>query len=349
MRLDISPLEQVDFSPRDASASSNKLASECTQSIQFLLDRSGPPQVGPPVRATKMAIRLAEADLSSGIVKLDVGASNTPFDVHLELLCACSPYFDTLFQCRFDQPLADPIIRFPEDDAQAFAQVILWMYRGNDSLKPLGEKKLAVLVRLWILASKLEMVDLQNEVMRICTEKTNASTNKIVGMDVIEDIYTHTLPESPMRSLAVDVWVRNASSLEFDRRREGLPRSFLEDLCRGFIRKRDNWGAPDTVCTFAEDDYKVFPPLGDRLGTLLPRRTEEAEIWRPASEAQMESRKIKIPRSRIRDTPETSASTPRDNDGNINKQPHITEQMMELSILPASDEKQGITECISGQ
>ncbi|KAJ5123782.1 hypothetical protein N7448_009879 [Penicillium atrosanguineum] len=86
-----------------------------------------------------MRSKLVESDLSGGVIKIDVGVSKVPFDVHLELLCACSPYFESLFQQRFKQALSDEVLCFPDDDPPVFAQLILWMYRGNDSLETLKE------------------------------------------------------------------------------------------------------------------------------------------------------------------------------------------------------------------
>lgn len=88
------------------------------------------------------------SDLSGGAVQIDVGGTRTPFDVHLELLCTCSPYFDGLFHRRFDEAITEPVIHLPDEDPHVFAQVIMWMYRGDSSLEALGGKKTEFLVQL---------------------------------------------------------------------------------------------------------------------------------------------------------------------------------------------------------
>jgi hypothetical protein len=268
-----------------------------------------------------------DSDLSGGVVKIDVGVSKTPFDVHLELLCACSPYFENLFQHRFDQALTEPVICFPGDDPQVFAQVILWMYRGNDALELLECKKLDFLVRLWILASKLGMADLQNPVMLACKTKTDQKPTGILGQDTINYIYSHTLPQSPMRYLAVDIWVRRSTTEGFEKRQEELSRPFLEDLCVGLIKEREDLELPKSLPVVLEDRYFIRPsPLTDRNGEALPPRGRgTVELRCAATEAQMKSRKIKIPCSRTKDKAVTSTSASASSETGVDGQLDMTE------------------------
>ncbi|KAL4868418.1 hypothetical protein BDV12DRAFT_197291 [Aspergillus spectabilis] len=68
--------------------------------------------------------------LSSGIVNLTVGNSETPFDVHIELLCDRSPYFDNLLQGRFSDPSPRELV-FPNDVPDVFADFVSWAYCGK--------------------------------------------------------------------------------------------------------------------------------------------------------------------------------------------------------------------------
>jgi hypothetical protein len=63
------------------------------------------------------------SNLAGGILNLTVGPSETPFDVHLELLCDCSPYFNPHLSERFDDTFIKELA-FPEDDPEAFADFI---------------------------------------------------------------------------------------------------------------------------------------------------------------------------------------------------------------------------------
>jgi hypothetical protein len=98
--------------------------------------------------------------LSGGIASLNVGTPETPFDVHLELLCDSSPYFNRLFIDRFAR-VPPATVRLPDDDPGAFTEFLNWVYRGtifqNQLHPPLIE-----LFRLWVLADKFEVPELQN-------------------------------------------------------------------------------------------------------------------------------------------------------------------------------------------
>lgn len=275
-----------------------------------------------------MLIKVDRA-LTGGVVKIDVGEPKTPFYVHLELLCACSPYFEALFEHRFDQPLAEPVTSLPEDDPQVFAQIVLWMYRGNDSLESLECKKLDFMVRLWMLAGRLEMADFQNHVMLICKAKTNSSPTRIMSYETVNYIYAHTLPQSPMRRLAVDIWVRRVATDRFENKKEELPRLFLEDLCHGFIRERESMDLPRTL---SEDLYITRPSSPtDKRGIALPPR-ESIELRCAASEAQTESRKIKIPCSRTKGNSVVLDSAPASPEAGIDTKADLAEDLKEVNI-----------------
>lgn len=265
-------------------------------------------------------------------MQIDVGETKTPFDVHLELLCTCSPYFDSLFHKRFDEAIAEPFIYFPDDDPQVFAQVVLWMYRGGNSLEALGCKKMDFLVRLWILAGKLEMADLQNSVMAICKQKADQKPTAILGQDTVNYIYSHALPQSPMRRLAVDIWVRSSTAKGFEEKKGAFSRPFLEDLCAELIRQRETTRLPTNRTPFSEDRHLTrVSPLTDRQGEILPPR-EEAEIRHTATVAQMKSRKIKIPCSRTKDKSGISASASVSTEAEVHELQDMAENSTKLNI-----------------
>lgn len=236
-------------------------------------------------------------------MQIDVGESNTPFDVHLELLCTCSSYFDNKFSSRCDEAVAEPFLCFPDDDPQVFAQVILWMYRGDSSVEELQSKELDFLVRFWILAGKLEMKDLQKLVMGICEKRSEH-----MSQDTVKYIYSHTLPESQMRRLAVDIGVRSTTPDDFEKEKGEFSRPFLEDLCAELIKERVNAESPIPL-RFSSDCHSTrLSPSTDRKGQELPleedifetKPPEKSEIKRPATVAQMNSRKVKPVYSRGR-------------------------------------------------
>ncbi|KAJ5381707.1 uncharacterized protein N7496_004135 [Penicillium cataractarum] len=270
-------------------------------------------------------------DLSSVVVQIDVGETKTSFDVLLELLCTYSPYFDDLFFKRFEEAIAEPCIFFPDDDPQVFAQIILQMYRGESSLEALGCKKMEFLVWLWIMAVKLEMADLENLVMAICKQKADQKPTAILARDTVNHIYSHTLPQSPMRGLAVDIWARSATTKSFEEKKGGVSQPFLEDLCTELITQRESMGLPTNWTSFPEDRHLTLAsPLTDKDGHALPPQ-EAAEVRHTATEGQMKSRKTKTPHSRRTAKSRISASAA-PIPGEFQEQHNMDEDFTQLNI-----------------
>ncbi|KAJ5921156.1 hypothetical protein N7466_009482 [Penicillium verhagenii] len=241
-----------------------------------------------------MGSKLVEADLCGGVIQIDVGESKTPFDVHLELLCTCSPYFESQFQKRFEEAIPESFIHFPDDDPQVFAQVIMWMYRGSGALQVLENKKLDFLARLWILAEKLQMTDLENWMMAICHQRVKETPANFVGKETVSYIYAHALPESPLRRLVVDIWVRTATPEYFQKEKEGLPRQFLEEVCAELIGQRGATKlAPIQPPAPKSSSPASSRPLADHRDGSGPDR-DPTETKRNAGQETMNSSKPKI-------------------------------------------------------
>lgn len=256
-------------------------------------------------------------------MKIEIGVSKTPFDVHLELLCTCSPYFESLFQHRYDLVLADEVISFPTEDPQVFAQLNFWMYRGEGCIVLLEGKKVDFLTRLWILAGDFKMAKLQNSVMVVCKRKAETSPVGLMGVDTINYIYSNTLAQSPMRRLAVDIWVRSSSTECFEKRQEELPRDFLEDLCIEFIKGRESTIFPRSLPVFPEDRYSIPLSSGTdgNVDALLPREA-----------VRIGSRKTKVPFSQAKGKSVTSAPVPASTEIALDEQEKMVEQLDGLEI-----------------
>lgn len=128
-----------------------------------------------------------------------MGQDQTPFDVHLELLCDCSPYFDTLYKNRtVDKNTTKDPISFPDDDPAVFAERVSWMYRGE--LSP-DLPSIIFLIQLWVLAGELRIQDLQDLTLSHCKQKIPPGA--VFGNETVNYVYNNTLPGSPLRHL---VW-----------------------------------------------------------------------------------------------------------------------------------------------
>jgi hypothetical protein len=65
-----------------------------------------------------------------GIINLSIGPDEVPFDAHIELLCACSPFFDKALDGRFME-VETQHISIPDEDPKIFAEFLSWAYTGQ--------------------------------------------------------------------------------------------------------------------------------------------------------------------------------------------------------------------------
>ncbi|OGM44047.1 hypothetical protein ABOM_007797 [Aspergillus bombycis] len=281
-----------------------------------------------------MAIPFSKNILTAGIAHINVGVDDTPFDVHLELLCDHSPYFDELYEDRTVKPLTDFTISFPDDDPDVFSLLIGWMYRGEIAETSSAPRtSLYLLFELWVLAEKFKMVDLQNNVISLCKTRIDDKRGTIFGDHTIDYVYNRTLPKSPLRLLLIDTWVQYATKSRF-LGRENLPREFLEELCCALMEwkegKMETVGHTDTAWP-----YLVHPSPWKDKARETPLQGEESEMMRLATPDQLKNRKFKRPSSRTHratPTPSLQVMTPTSTDAEKDPRDQITSGMSSLQI-----------------
>jgi BTB/POZ domain len=272
--------------------------------------------------------------LSAGIAHLDVGTPAVPFDIHIELLCDCSPYFDRLFKDRAVNDITEQPICLPDEHPTAFAELASWMYRRQFS-SGLSSLQGDFLSRLWVLAATFEMPAAQNAVMAVFVGKLDVRS---ISVKWIDYIYSHTQPESPLRLLMLDVFLRDVSGYSFVHYKGTIPREFLEDICHSLIKrnqeseKRNELESinslerylvpvvddnnPEILESLSKDEPDDTSPdasarlfQGSDNGSLPSREDNSTDIAKPASPAQMARRKIKHLPPRVRGSSPAFSST----------------------------------------
>ncbi|KAL4745049.1 hypothetical protein BDW72DRAFT_199016 [Aspergillus terricola var. indicus] len=189
--------------------------------------------------------------LSGGIVNLTVGASETPFDVHIELLCDQSSYFDNLLENRYTD-LSTRELVFPNDVPDVFADFVSWAYCGRISSagKATKSSRILHLFQLWTLAERFQVPELRDIAFASCKELLDAEPDSLVGSEAVQHAYLHSSPGSTIRQLAVNIWAVRASESEIIRSKISFPLTFIGDLSA--IR-------PGTQKSWASEVYMLHP------------------------------------------------------------------------------------------
>ena len=152
------------------------------------------------------------------MIDIFVGAEQSRFHLHLDLLCDRSDYFKACIKGNFKEAQQKELF-LPEDDIESFDLFVRWLYGAT--LKKISSKDdLPVYLALSILANKLCLEHLQNETMdhilifyRLSPPETNART--------IRFIYGNTYAGYPLLKLLVrcaawKVVFNEATVFEFD-------------------------------------------------------------------------------------------------------------------------------------
>lgn len=290
--------------------------------------------------------------LSAGTVRLDVGSPTVPFDVHIELICACSPYFDQWFKDRPATITTEHLIRlsisFPEEDPEVFAELISWMYCRELSAN-LTSKQSIFVCKIWVLAQRFEMPELQNAVMSVIGKilPDNWLKNTIPLGEIVNYIYSHTLSGSMLRLVVSDTYSQNATSVQFSSDRQGLTSSFLEDLCLAFVEERASRESVGIEPTISMERYFVplTPSKDDPRDSSVPSKTSQVKVDYPqrASPAQLQSRKIHRHTSRVRRSSpavsSTSTATPNADTSSVDPESVLSQDMDRLNVSPVFGRK----------
>ncbi|KAL6239859.1 hypothetical protein BDW75DRAFT_236113 [Aspergillus navahoensis] len=250
------------------------------------------------------SVTLADADqgrtLSGGIVNLSVGASETPFDVHIELLCDRSSYFDNLLETRYTE-LSPQELVFPNDVPEVFSDFVSWAYCGRISSAGMATEsssRILHLFQLWTLAEKFQVPELRDIAFAKCKELLDAEPDSLVGAKAVQHAYLHSGPGSTIRQLAVDIWAARAGESEIPQSWISFPSQFIEDLSATRPGTQRSSAPKKKKKTGKDTPTRSFSPSSSQFR--LRDLEDLKDLACPASEAQRANRKIKRPSSRRR-------------------------------------------------
>lgn len=140
------------------------------------------------------------------MVHIYVGPENTHWYIHERLLCYYSPFFSEIFYADDKNPEKQKAQRnkaygLPEEEDLAFEMLVGWLYSRSIKV-PTEEKDVGPLLDLYLLAEKLRMEQLTNELVESVSDfyynsKTYPSLRRV------QHIYANTDDDNAMREMMV--------------------------------------------------------------------------------------------------------------------------------------------------
>ncbi|TVY89016.1 hypothetical protein LAWI1_G007186 [Lachnellula willkommii] len=156
-------------------------------------------------------------DLGTDIVTIHVGPERKAFAIHKNLICNRSDFFSKAFNGPFKEGI-DGTMHLPEDDAQAFSALVVWMYSGQ--LPPFPNAKFAEditgssdyifsLMPLFHLSEKLCLNAVTNILMDTIQDLHLKHSREFSSV-ALKDIYAMTHQGSKLRTYAVLMIIRKS-------------------------------------------------------------------------------------------------------------------------------------------
>lgn len=143
-------------------------------------------------------------------VTLYVGPEEIPFQVHRDLLCNTSQFFNSAFTGDFEEGQTQSM-RLPEDDAEMFEEILQLLYTktydillfGNNDNDQDGYMRMA---KLYVALDKYRMIRLKNDLVdEWC--KIQKQEVQIPDMPLIKYVFANTLAKSKLREAVIADYV----------------------------------------------------------------------------------------------------------------------------------------------
>ncbi len=172
------------------------------------------------------------------IVFVDVGPEKVRFKVHRGLLTHVSQYFMDVLR-RVDFEFVGFVVTLEGEKPDAFRQFVEWLYNNFIAYQELEGLDVMPLFELYLLAERLIMHQLQNDVIDALIKFYNET--KIVPCQEIRYAWQHADTDSGLRLLLKDFYVKLQLSSSFNSRKERQmqPKDFLVEVLFGFYKAKD--------------------------------------------------------------------------------------------------------------
>ncbi|OJD37917.1 btb poz domain containing protein [Diplodia corticola] len=212
--------------------------------------------------------------LTGPLAVVHVGSPSTRFDIHEQLLIERSEFFKHALHGHFKEALTKTVT-LAEDDPRFFSCLQHWLYTGtldsvfsdmpdlvvdeqhdlnlesvgpgvdtisppytpttSSSYPPRG--LIGRLLSLWILADKLQVRLLQNQITSELIEQCTAWNHDLeIKSGDLEFVYESTTDTSPLRHLAVDLMVVTSFGIGLEQHLRKLPEEMVRDLSVSMIQ-----------------------------------------------------------------------------------------------------------------
>jgi hypothetical protein len=171
-------------------------------------------------------------------VKTETPEPRKKFVIHKEFACHYSPFLQAAFTSNSAEGESQSM-ELQDVEEEVFALFVQWLYTQQIATAEDDFPAAELLIKLWLLAEKLRVPELQNQVVDTIERRRAATGTVSTGM--LRFIYSNTVVGSPLRRLIVDHCALYLGSVLFAlEEKEEYTRESLFDIVSVLLRYRES-------------------------------------------------------------------------------------------------------------
>ena len=135
------------------------------------------------------------------MIKLFIGQQTTPYLVQETLLTDIATYFANAM--KWDDRSSEPsgILRFPDDDEDAWKVLLHWIIKGKLPTTRSGQATQMLWVHCWILGDKYNIAAFQDDVM---VELVFELAHQKTSLEIVKTAFEGTIEDCKLRKLMAE-------------------------------------------------------------------------------------------------------------------------------------------------
>ncbi|KAI9652070.1 MAG: hypothetical protein M1829_001963 [Trizodia sp. TS-e1964] len=190
-------------------------------------------------------------ELLKTVIAVKVGPARTEFIIHKELACHHSPFFKAACMGNFKESVKK-VILMENEELEIFKFLVQWLYKNSltSEDEKWGFSSWGTLIRLYVLADKLGILLLKNEIINECVNKKYTPTILDKKMPcagfgfsdpAIQFLVDHTLPKDPLAQFIADFAGNDVSQKHIEEEGNQLPKEILVLALASAVWFRSAW------------------------------------------------------------------------------------------------------------
>ncbi|KAH7382020.1 hypothetical protein BKA64DRAFT_713263 [Cadophora sp. MPI-SDFR-AT-0126] len=201
-------------------------------------------------------VKVTVHGVSEGIID-DTEDHHQTFPIHKNHICHYSSFFDAAFNGNFAEAESQEVVLY-EVQPPVFGMFVNWLYTQEIVMEDGEPPNVHGLVHLWLLADRILVPSLQNQVINLIERTRQQKGNDRLPSELFPYIYKYTTAESALRLYLIRVC--SAPYLAQIKNTKNYPHQLLVDIINAI---RDRSTGKDRLAFVEMGPYHVQEEEGE--------------------------------------------------------------------------------------